>query len=198
MNIWQKIWDAFSRNYTLIMLVVNLGLLILLIVRWRIRKHREFIYEVSAKDQRYANLDARLANPEYLARTDVGSMKRYPYETKYLSSAVALRSFSGLYIGLFVETEMMKQRFFTDVAEPIEIGSGRDCAVTIRDDRIARHQCLLYMQDGFLCAKNMDTDHTVLLERGAQYLRVTEKPIAVEDGDTVLTGTSRITITFGK
>jgi hypothetical protein len=44
----------------------------------------------------------------------------------------------------------------------------------------------------------MDTDHTVLLERGAQYLRVTEKPIAVEDGDTVLTGTSRITITFGK
>jgi hypothetical protein len=198
MDFWQKIWDSFSKNYTLIMLAINLGLLIALIVRWRIRRKREFIYEVSAKDQRYANLDARLANPEYLERTDVGSMKRYPYKTEYLSSAMAFRSFNGMYIGLFVETEMMKQRFFTDVAEPIEIGSGKECAVTIRDDRIAPHQCLLYLQDGLLCTKNLDTDHTVLLERGALYQRVTEKALVVEDRDTILTGTSRITITFGK
>ena len=186
----------FSTHYSMIMLAINLGLLILLIIRWRIRKHREFIYEVCARDQRLASLDQRLANPEYLIRTELGTAKRYPYETKYLSSGVAMREFGGQYIGLLVESEMMSQRFFTDTASPIEIGSAKECAVTIRDDAIAPHQCLLFEQDGMLYARNLSQDHTMILERGDSYQKLGDTPVPISEGDRLMAGRSRITVTF--
>ena len=93
---------------TLVMAAILLILLIMVVVLHRKRKKREFIYEISARDQQLAELDARLANPEFISRTGPGTVKRYPYETTYFSEALAQRQFSANFIGILVETEMRR------------------------------------------------------------------------------------------
>ena len=189
------ITKLLSDKYTVAMLAINAVMLISLIMMYRQRKRTDHIYEISARDQRLAELDQRIANPEYLARTDASAAKRYPYETTYRSQASPLRHFDSLYVGLMVETEMMQQRYFTDTREPIEIGSGPECSITVPDDRMAARQLVLFQDDNKLYLKNLSEDHSVILKREDGYFRVDVNPVEVQNNDCLQAGSTYITIT---
>ena len=182
---------------TLVMAAILLILLIMVVVLHRKRKKREFIYEISARDQQLAELDARLANPEYIARTGPGTVKRYPYETTYFSEALAQRQFSANFIGILVETEMRRERFFTDISAPIEVGRDSSCAITLSDIKLAPRQFVLEMNGDRVGIRNLAPDRTMVLERGDMYHRVRDKAVMLEDGDVIRVGKSRISISFG-
>lgn len=181
---------------TWVMIGILVILLIAVILRQRARKKKEFIYEVSAKDQRLAELDERVANPEYIMRAGSGAVKRYPYETSFFSAARAQREFEAFYIGLLVQTEMRREKFYTDISTPIEVGRDAACAITVPDDRLADKQFVLEMKDMKLEVRNLDTSHTVVLERGDAYHRVEKAAIVLMDGDVIRAGKSTVTVSF--
>lgn len=180
------------------MAAILLILLMAAIVLHRKRKKREFIYTISSRDQRLAELDARVANPEYTSRTGPGMVKRYPYETTYFSDALAQRQFDTNFIGILVETEMRRERFYTDISAPIEVGRDSSCAITIQDMRLAPRQFVLEMNGGRLEIRNLTPDRTMVLERGDMYHRVRDKAIVLEEGDVIRVGKSRISISSGQ
>lgn len=192
------ILEVLNDYSTWVMIAILVILVIAAIVLLRSRKRREFIYEISARDQRLAELDERVANPEYIARAGQGSAKRYPYETSYFSAALAQREFSAIFVGLLVETEMRRQRFFTDTSSPIEVGRDSACAITVADEKMAPRQFVIEMQDGRLEVRNLAPDRTMILERGDEYHRIGDNAIVVEDGDTIRAGKSRISVSFGQ
>ncbi len=183
---------------TWVMAAILVIMLVVVIVLHRARKRREFIYEVSARDQRLAELDARVANPEYIMRTGPGMIKRYPYETSYLSAAVAQRRFESSFIGILVETEMRRERFFTDISTPIEVGRDSACAITVSDDKLAPRQFVMEQKDGRIEVRNLDPHRRMVIERGDAYHRVSDRAVVLEEGDVIHAGESRISISFGQ
>ncbi len=180
-----------------VMAAILVILLIAVIVLHKKRKRREFIYTVSARDQRLAELDARVSNPEYISRTGPGMVKRYPYETIYFSDAIAQRQFDSNYIGILVETEMRREKFYTDISAPIEVGRDSACAITIQDMKLAPRQFVLEKNESRLEIRNLTPDRSMVLERGDMYHRVRDKAIVLEEGDVIRVGKSRISISFG-
>ena len=181
-----------------ILIAVNAVLLIILIYLWHGRRVREHIYEIGARDQLLAELDIRLANPDYLARAGLGTNRRYPYETKYLSDARNLQRTESPHVGVQVETEMMQQRYFTDTYKPVEVGYDQSCAIVVPDNKIAGRQFVLFSEKGDLYVRNLSPDHTMILERGDECMKLGETAIVICKGDRLLAGSSSFLITMDR
>lgn len=179
------------------MIAILVILVIVAVSLRRSRKKREFIYEVSARDQRLAELDARIANPEYTRRTGPGATRRYPYETSYFSAAQVHRQFGTSYIGILVETEMRRERFYTDISSPIEVGRDASCAITVLDDKLAPRQFVIERKGSELEVRKLEADSTMFLERGDAYHRIGDKAVILENHDVILAGKSSFSITVG-
>ena len=189
-----ELWPFISRYILYVSIIIDCFLIVMLIViRHRHRKNKH-IYEISARDQQLAELDARISNPEYLARNNVAAMKRFPYDTRYLSDAESTRNFNGIFADLLVETEYVKQRYYTDTAFPIDVGKDAACSITIQDDRLAGHQLMIYTIDNDLYCRNLSEDHAVILTRKDEGVKLTATPIALEEGDVIRAGKSGITV----
>lgn len=181
-----------------ILIGIDCALLIALIICIVWRRKQKFLYEISAQDQKRIQLDKRLSNPDYVARVSEGTVKRYPYSITYTDQEALQREFTGIYVGLRVNSERLKENFFTMVSSPIDIGRGYGCAVTIQDDVISERQCILFEDKGVLYVRNLAQEHTVILERDDDFLRLGSAAIQVENGDCLRMGTSYIEIEIRK
>ena len=182
----------------IILIAINAVLLCFLVIIWRKRKKREHIYEISTRDQLLAELDMKLANPDYLARSGLITSRRFPYETRYLSNTQNMQESDSPHVGLQVETKMMRQRYFTDTYKPVEVGHDRNCAIVVPDNKMAGRQFVLYSEQGNLFVRNMSTDHTMILERGEDSIRLDDSPIVIYKGDRLLAGSTSFLITMDR
>ena len=184
--------------FLIIMIVINAVLLVLLIIIWHRRRVRNRIYEIGARDRMLAELDMRLANPEYLARSGQTATRRYPYETRYLSDSRSIQGMDSPHVGLQVETEMMQQRYFTDTYKPIEVGYDRSCAIVVPDNKMAGRQFVLFSEKGELLVRNLSPDHTMILERGDEYRKLEEAAVVIMKGDRLRAGSTSFLITMDR
>lgn len=138
--------------------------------------------KVRSIQQRNQELDERLANP--LRYKQDSSSKLTPFEEKYSpESNKGTAVDGGVTIEIRVGSPTSTRKYLTDVTGTLSIGSDGGNDLVIDSRKVAKKQCVLFINDGELYIRNLTKDMSVIAERSHTKKNVTDTPLKVQSND---------------
>ena len=122
---------------------------------------------------------------------------------KYLSKSLMNPNIENVDISEIYNTRMMvyiknisvkpKRGYVFDVSDMVRIGRKNDCNIILNDSTVSSEHCIIYNMDNNVCLQDKSLNGT-LLKRGIYRLRIVDNTCVLEDGDTLVIGSTEFKI----
>lgn len=145
---------------------------------------------------REEKLDALLQNQIHLEKEKENNSKNAAYEVAYHEEDKIAYEEEREHISIQIEEygELSNKKYVVHVFDKIEIGRGDGNQLVLNDISIAKQQLQLFLQQGMLFVRNLDSSVSVVIKRGKRKQRLAQEAIQMQSEDILEFGNTVLKI----